>query len=76
MAQMTLAEVETKINALLTNPQVDYKEGNITVSSGQKLTQLLEYRQHLIDNPTAEQELINFNMSLNEFGEELGQTVD
>ena len=68
MAAMTLAEVETKINALLETPQVDYKIGDKTVSASQKIKQLMAYKKQLLDNPTAEIEFVNFPMGFDEFG--------
>lgn len=76
MAAMTLAEVETKINALLATPQVDYKIGDKTVSASQKLKQLLAYREHLLKHPTASQVTAHFNLDTNEFGIEKGEFED
>lgn len=69
MTAITLAEVETKITALINNPQVDYKEGDVTVKASQKLAQLLKVKKFLIDNPEADVETMNFNLDVNEFGE-------
>ena len=68
MAAMTLAEVETAINALLTDPQVDYTIGDKTVKASQKLEQLMKYRDHLLENPSAEVAFVNFEMDYDEFG--------
>lgn len=68
MAGMTLAEVDTAINALLTTPEVDYRIGQKTVKAGDKIKQLMAYRKHLLDNPTAEIEFANIDMSFDEFG--------
>ena len=77
MAAMTLSEVETKINALLTSPQVDYQIGDKRVSASQKLKQLLAYREHLLKHPTdTDLQLLHFNTNVNEFGEEQGEYED
>ena len=76
MASMTLAEVETKINALLTSPQVDYKVGQKTVYASQKLKQLMAYKKQLLDNPTAEIEFVNFPGGYDEFGQSQSELQD
>jgi hypothetical protein len=74
---MTLSEVDAKIEALLENPQVDYRIGDKQVSASQKLNQLLKYREHLLKNPTdADLQTIHFNTNVNEFGEEQGEYED
>lgn len=73
MAAMTLDEVETKINELLANQQVDYQIGDKRVSASQKLDQLLKYRKHLLENPQTDLATMHFNFNVNEFGEEQGE---
>lgn len=74
---MTLEEVNTKIEALLNSPEVDYKIGEKTVSASQKLDQLIKYRKHLMEYPDDPGiEIINFNTNVNEFGEEQGEYID
>jgi len=74
---MTLSEVDTKIEALLESPQVDYMIGDKKVSAGQKLDQLLKYREHLLKHPTDTDLLtMTFNTNVNEFGEEQGEYED
>lgn len=65
---ITLEQVETLIQALLDDPQVDYQEGDIQVSAGQKIKQLMEFRRQLINNPAAEIAFINFEQDFDEFG--------
>ena len=77
MSAMTLAEVETKIAALLESPQVDYVIGDKKVSASQKLDQLIKYREHLVKHPIdADLQTIHFNTNVNEFGEEQGEYED
>ncbi len=77
MAAMTLAEVETKINALLENPKVDFKEGDVEVKNSQRLDQLLKYREHLMKNPTTPSLVtMHMNFDVNEFGEDQGEFED
>lgn len=74
---MTLSEVDTKIEALLESPQVDYQIGDKKVSAGQKLDQLLKYREHLLKYPAdADLVTMHFNTNVNEFGEEQGEYED
>jgi len=74
---MTLSEVDTKIEALLENPQVDYQIGDKKVSANQKLKQLLTYREHLLKFPAdTDLKTIHFNTNVNEFGEEQGEYED
>ena len=40
-----LTAIDAAIDALVTNPQVDYKNGDKTVSAGQKMKQLIELRE-------------------------------
>ena len=76
MAAMTLAQVETKINALLESPQVDYRSGDLQVSASQKLKQLLAYREHLLKHPAASQAFVSMDLGTNEFGIETGEFED
>ena len=76
MAAMTLAEVETKINALLATPQVDYTIAEKTFKSSQKIQQLIAYRKQLLEYPAASQVFVDMNLGTNEFGQELGEFED
>lgn len=76
MAAMTLDEVETKINELLTNPKVDYQIGDKKVSASQYLDQLLKYREQLLKHPVADQATMHFEFDFDEFGDELGEYED
>ena len=76
MAMMTLAEVETKINELLTNPKVDFKEGNVTIKNSQRLDQLLKYREHLMKHPVPDMVTMNFDLGVDEFGVAQGEFED
>lgn len=76
---MTLAEVEAKIETLLESPETDYQIGSKRVNASQKLDQLLKYREHLMKHPgtsDADLQTLNFNMNVNEFGEETGEYED
>lgn len=76
MAAMTLAEVETKINALLTTPEVDYTVGDKKFSNSQKLKQLMAYREHLLKHPTASVDTLHFDLGISEFGQERSEYED
>lgn len=76
MAAMTLAEVETKIKALLETPQVDYVSGDKAFKNGQKLDQLMKYREHLLKHPQASQVFVSMDFGTNEFGIESGEFED
>jgi len=73
MASLTLAEVNAAIKALIDNPQVDYREGDVDIKAGQKLQQLLAVRKALIENPDAEMSTMAFDYDVSEFGEDLSQ---
>ena len=74
---MTLSEVETKIEALLDSPQVDYTIGDKKVSASQKLDQLIKYREHLLKYPVdTDLQIVHFDTGVNEFGEETGEYED
>lgn len=73
---ITLAEVETKIEALLDTPQVDYKIGDKEFKSSQKIKQLMAYRKHLLEHPAASQQFVHMDLGTNEFGQELGEFED
>ncbi len=75
MAAITLAEIDAKIQALLENPEVDYKMGQKTVFASQKLKQLYMAREQALAHPSAEIEFMDFNMGKNEFGQALGETM-
>lgn len=76
MADVSLADVNAAIAALVSTPEVDYKIGDKQVKAGQKMTQLLQLRKALIENPEADIDLIAFDaLDINEFGTNLSQEI-
>lgn len=76
MADVNIDTVNAAITELVNNPEVDYKIGNKTVKAGQKITQLLQLRKQLMENPAADISLIVFDaLDINEFGTDTTQYV-
>lgn len=76
MAEVSIANVNEAIEALIANPQTDYRIGDKTVKAGQKLTQLIQVRKMLMENPEADISLIAFDaLSIDEFGEDTSQVI-
>lgn len=76
MAEISLADVNAAIVALIDTPEVDYKIGSKSVKAGQKLTQLLAVRKELMQNPAADIKLIAFDiLDLDEFGINSSQEI-
>lgn len=76
MAEISMADVNAAIVALIENPQTDYTIGDKSVKAGQKLTQLLAVRKALMENPEADVSLIAFDiLDIDEFGVDESQEV-
>ena len=70
-----LVKVNAAIEALIDSPEVDYTRGDVSVSAGQKMKQLLELRAELLARPDAEITLMPFACGNGEFGESLRETI-
>ncbi len=76
MAEISIADVNAAIVALITSPQTDYTIGDKSVKAGQKMTQLLAIRKQLMENPAADISLIAFDtLNIDEFGIDKSQEV-
>ncbi len=63
-----LSSISDGMNTLITSPQVDWKEGDVSVKAGQKITQFIALREHLLKYPDPDIALINFDFNVDEFG--------
>jgi len=71
---LSITDIDAKIQALLDSPQVDYREGDVSVSASQKLSQLMQVREMLVRNPDADISIMTFDSDdINEFGEDNNQ---
>ena len=70
-----LTTIDTQISGLITNQQVNYTIGNISVSAGQKLEQLMKMREMVIKRMTERPEEIieNVQDGVGLFGEDFGR---
>jgi len=66
-----LADINTKIEALIATPEVDWKDGDVSVNAGQKMKQLLEARKVLLEHPDADLAIMTFDDNITDFGEDL-----
>jgi len=71
--QQLLDRVDTAIQALIANPEVDYTEGDVTRRASQKMSQLLAIKKQLLSMPDAEITRLDFDFNISPFGEDLGQ---
>jgi len=75
MTQELISKIDEKIEALIDNPEVDYKIGDKSVSAGQKIKQLREMRAELVKNPDADAVFMSFDFDISEFGEDRSQVM-
>lgn len=76
MAEVSIADINAAIAALVESPKVDYKIGDKTVKAGQKMAQLLALRRELMTNPASDIKLIAFDaLNIDEFGTDNSQQV-
>ena len=68
-----LTAINTKISALVASPEVDWKDGDVSVKAGQKLEQLLKAREVLLKAPDADLALMTFDNAINDFGVDLAE---
>jgi len=73
--QALIDKIDTKIEALIESPQVDYKIGDKSVSAGQKIKQLREMRAELLKNPDADAVWMAYDFHITEFGEDRSQHI-
>lgn len=73
-----LTTIDSKISGLVSNPQVSYRVGNVSVSASDKLKQLMELRETIIkrisEKPAESFETLQSDFSV--FGEDLNTYVD
>jgi hypothetical protein len=70
-----LAAIDLKIDALLTTPEVDYTDGDVSVKAGQKIQQLLDARKEILAHPTPDIALMVFDNPVDEFGNDTTETL-
>ena len=76
MAELSLADINAAIAALIATPEVDYRIGDKSFKSGQKITQLLAARKMLMENPEADISIVAFDFNrTDEFGNDDGQFI-
>lgn len=76
MAEVSLADVNAAIVALIISPEVDYKLGDKMFKSSQKMDQLLKVRKMLMENPEADIAIMAFDaLRIDEFGVDTSQEV-
>lgn len=73
-----LTTIDAKISGLITNPQVDYKVGDISVSASQKLEQLMTLREQIIKRMVEKPYEVIETMQdgVNLFGQDYGRYVN
>jgi hypothetical protein len=76
MAEISIADVNAAIVALIASPEVDYTIGDKSFKSSQKLNGLLAIRKALMENPEADIKLIAFDIDdIDELGIDDSQEV-
>ena len=65
-----LSSISSQIDALITNQQVDYVEGDVEVKAGQKIMQLLAAAKFLLKHPEADISTEQFAFGVSKFGED------
>lgn len=64
-----IAEIDSKLDDIIANPQFEYKVGDKTVSHKEYFVFLHEIRQQLLDNQDSNLEIIEFHgLDLDEMG--------
>jgi len=77
-----LASINTKIQALVENPQVDYQvgggNGTVRISASQKMSQMISLREHIMERMVSKpEEVIDVLQSeASQFGEDLTEYID
>ena len=74
-SQELLDLIDTKIEALVTTQEVDYKIGDKSVSASDKIKQLQVMRKEILAGADADIKIISFDIDVNEFGEDNSQVV-
>ena len=68
--------IDTKIEGLINNPEVDYKIGDKSVSASDKIKQLQVMRKEILAGADADIKIISFDVNdINEFGEDNNQVI-
>ncbi len=72
---ITASAIDTAINALVSEQQVNYSVGNKSFSNGDKIRQLTELRRHLQEIPEVELAFVQFDCDIGLSGNDETQTV-
>ena len=68
--------IDTKIEGLINNPEVDYKIGDKSVSASDKIKQLQVMRKEILAGADADIKIISFDVNdINEFGIDNNQVI-
>lgn len=70
-----LGSITDEMNTLISAPEVDFKEGDISVKAGQKISQFIRLREHLLKHLDPDIALVDFDFSIDEFGIDNTQRV-
>lgn len=67
-----LTAIDAKIEALVNNPEVNWREGNISVNSGDKIKQLMDLREKVIGwyEALPAEAIVTRQNLISEFGED------
>ena len=68
---LNLTTINAAIESLAASQEVDYRIGDKSFKSGQKILQLLAVRKALMEMPDAEIAQMAFDFDVSEFGEDL-----
>ena len=75
-SQELLDLIDTKIKALVTTQEVDYKIGDKSVSASDKIKQLQVMRKEILAGADADIKIISFDVNdINEFGIDNNQVI-
>ena len=72
---VNIIAIDNAINALVTNPQVNYSIGDKSVSAGDLIRQLMELRTNLAQTPSLEVDLMTFDWDVALSGFDATQVV-
>lgn len=72
-----LAAIDIKIADLVANPQVNWREGNVSIDAGDKMDQLIALREKVVAWFTAvpAEEIVTMQTLITEFGEDIAEYV-
>lgn len=70
---ITISAIDSAINALVAEQQVNYSEGNKSFSNGDKIRQLMELRANLVANPELSLEFVQMDLDIELSGHDATQ---